>query len=310
MFYSLLLSFVFTILIIPFLRKVAFKYNVVDYPDKVLKNHEKATPYLGGVAFMLSFLFFTPFSIFRKLYILVLAFLGLYDDIKSLNPWLRMFVEFLIGYFVSTRFLTNPVEIVIATVFYAFLINSVNMMDGVDGICGITSVIAAFGLLWTVTFPYDKFFLTALIGSLIAYLFYNFPPAKIFMGDMGSYTIGGILGVAVISSFSKSLSHTIASLIILSPFFVDIFSSMLRRMLAGKSPFSGDRDHIYDKLFRKLKSKRKTFFAMTFISTLFCLLGILFLYNSVFSLVLTGVFILFLILKLKLLKFDSEVRNE
>ncbi|MBO8161469.1 MAG: undecaprenyl/decaprenyl-phosphate alpha-N-acetylglucosaminyl 1-phosphate transferase [Thermosipho sp. (in: Bacteria)] len=309
MLYSFLLSFIFTLIIIPFLRKIAFKFNIVDHPDKKLKTHEKTTPYLGGVAFMLSFLLFTPLSIFRKAYILILGVLGLYDDVKSLNPWLRMGIELLIGYMVSTRFLSNPIEIAIATIFYAFLINSVNMMDGMDGICGVTSAIAAFGLIWTVTFPYDKVFLIALIGSLLAYLFYNFPPAKIFMGDMGSYTIGGILGVAIISSFSKGASQTVSSLIILFPFFVDIFSSMIRRTLAKKSPFSGDRDHIYDKLYRRLNSKRKTFFVMALISALFCLFGILYLHNKYLSISLTIILALILILKLNLLRYDAGVKN-
>ncbi|MBO8139313.1 MAG: undecaprenyl/decaprenyl-phosphate alpha-N-acetylglucosaminyl 1-phosphate transferase [Thermosipho sp. (in: Bacteria)] len=312
MFYSFISSFLFTLIIIPFLRKIAFKLNIVDKPDNKLKTHKKATPYLGGVAFVLSFIFFTPFSLFRKMYLVVLSLMGLYDDFKSINPWFRLFIEFLIGFLVATRFLTNPIEILIATVFYAFLINSVNMMDGMDGICAITSAIAAFGLIWTVTFPYDKYYLVALIGSLLAYLIYNFPPAKIFMGDMGSYAIGAILGVSVISSFSKSLSHTIAALIILTPFFLDTFTSMIRRILAKKSPFDGDRDHIYDKLYRRLKSKRKTFFVMALISSLFCLMGIIYIINfKMYSILITVFLILFLTIKLRLLKYDNkEGKNE
>lgn len=307
MFYSFVSSFLFTLVIIPFLRKIAFKFNIVDKPDNKLKTHNEATPYLGGVAFVLSFIFFTPFSLFRKLYLVVLSLMGLYDDYKSINPWLRLFMEFLIGFLVATRFLTNPIEILIAVFFYAFLINSVNMMDGMDGICAITSSIAAFGLIWTVTFPYDKYYLISLIGSLLAYLIYNFPPAKIFMGDMGSYAIGAILGVSVISSFSKSLSHTIAALIILTPFFLDTFTSMIRRVLAKKSPFYGDRDHVYDKLFRRLKSNKKTFFAMALISSLFCFLGIIYVMNFEFyAIFITGFLILFFSIKLNLLKYDNK----
>lgn len=305
MLYTFLASFIFTLIIIPFLIKIAFKLNIVDKPDYKLKTHEKATPYLGGVAFVLSFLIFTPYSLFRKLYITVLSLMGLYDDIKSINPWIRLIVEFLIGFLVSIRFLTNPVEIFVATFFYAFLINSVNMMDGMDGICAITSAIAAFGLIWTVMFPYDKFYLISLMGALLAYLIYNFPPAKIFMGDMGSYTIGAILGVSVISSFSKSLSHTVAALIILTPFFLDTFTSMIRRILTGKSPFYGDRDHIYDKLYRRLNSKRKTFTAMALISSAFCFLGMIYIKFEIISALFTIVLIIFLTLKLKLLKYDE-----
>lgn len=305
MLYTFLASFIFTLIIIPFLIKIAFKLNIVDKPDYKLKTHEKATPYLGGVAFVLSFLIFTPYSLFRKLYITVLSLMGLYDDIKSTNPWIRLIVEFLIGFLVSTRFLTSPVEIFVATFFYAFLINSVNMMDGMDGICAITSAIAAFGLIWTVMFPYDKFYLISLMGALLAYLIYNFPPAKIFMGDMGSYTIGAILGVSVISSFSKSLSHTVAALIILTPFFLDTFTSMIRRILTGKSPFYGDRDHIYDKLYRRLNSKRKTFITMTLISSIFCFLGMIYIKFELISAIFTIVLIIFLTLKLKLLKYDE-----
>lgn len=306
MLYAFVGSFILTLILIPFLRKIAFKFGIVDKPDNKLKNHEKSTPYLGGAAFVFSFLIFTPFSLFRKMYIVVLSLMGLYDDLKSINPWLRLTIEFIIGFLVSTRFLTNPIEITIATIFYAFLINSVNMIDGMDGVCAITSTIAAFGLIWTVTFPNDKYYLISLIGSLLAYLIFNFPPAKIFMGDMGSYTIGAILGVSVISSFSKSLSHTIAALIILSPFFLDTFTSMTRRVLAGKSPFEGDRDHIYDKLQKRLKDKRKTFFTMALISSIFCLLGILYIKYDKLSLFLTGFLMTILTIKLSLLKYDNK----
>lgn len=305
MFFAFLGSFIFTLVLIPLLRKIAFKFNIVDKPDKKLKTHEKATPYLGGVAFVFSFLIFTPFSLFRKLYIAVLSIIGLYDDLKSLNPWIRLFVELLIGFLVSIRYLNNPIEILISTVFYAFVINSVNMMDGMDGVCAITSVIAAFGLFWTVTFPYDKIYLISLIGTLLAYLIYNFPPAKIFMGDIGSYTIGGILGVSLISSFSKSPSHTLAALIIMAPFFLDSITSMLRRIFAKKSPFYGDRDHIYDKLFRRLKDKRKTFLSMSLISLIFCFLGVIFIKFKVISTLITMLVIIFLILKLNLLRYDE-----
>ncbi|ABR30214.1 glycosyl transferase [Thermosipho melanesiensis] len=305
MIYSFLLSFIFTIVTIPFLRKIAFKFNIIDYPDKNLKNHEKATPYLGGMAFMGAFLLFTPFSLFRKLYVFILGILGLYDDIKSLNPWIRITLEFVIGYLVAIRFLDNPFKVLIATIFYAFLTNSVNMMDGMDGICATTSLIATVGLIFTVAYPNDKYYLIALIGTLLGFIIFNFPPAKIFMGDLGSYTIGGILGIAIISSFSKSFDHTIASLIILAPFFIDTFSSMFRRILHEKSPFSGDREHIYDKIFRITKDKRKTLLFTAVISTIFCSLGMFYLKSKVFSIIFSIILIIFLILKLKLLKYGD-----
>ncbi|MBT1247199.1 MULTISPECIES: MraY family glycosyltransferase [unclassified Thermosipho (in: thermotogales)] len=302
---TLISSFILTLISIPFIRKIAFKYGIVDIPDNNLKNHEKATPYLGGMAFVLSFILTTPFSLFRKLYVISLSILGLYDDLKSLNPFFRMSFEIFVGLLVSLRFLTNPIEIVVATIFYAFLVNSVNMMDGMDGICATTSAISTLGLIWTVAYPNDKYYLFALLGTLSAFLFYNFPPAKIFMGDLGSYTIGGILGISIISSFSKSITHTIASLIILAPFFVDTFSSIFRRILNGKSPFSGDRGHIYDKIFKVTQDKRKTILLMALISIIFCLLGIYYLYSRIISIILTIIFTIALILRLKLLKYEG-----
>ena len=306
MIYTFIFSFVFSLFTIPFLRKIAIKYNIVDKPDNNLKTHENSIPYLGGAAFIFSFLLFTPFSLFRKLYIMILGILGLYDDIKSINPWIRLFVEIIIGALVAVRFLANPIEIMIAAIFYAFLINSVNMMDGMDGICASVSAISAFRLLWTVTYPYDKYFLLSLIGSLLAYLFYNFPPAKIFMGDMGSYAIGDILGDAIASSLAKGYVNLLASIIIITPFILDTVSSILRRMLNKRSPLSGDRDHVYDKLYRRLKSKRKTLFYMIIISSIFTLLGIYFLFNQYISAILTIIFTFLLIVKLNLLKYDKN----
>ncbi|HEY8543189.1 MAG TPA: undecaprenyl/decaprenyl-phosphate alpha-N-acetylglucosaminyl 1-phosphate transferase, partial [Pseudothermotoga sp.] len=112
----------------------------------------------------------------------------------------------------------------------------------------------------------------ALVGSLIGYLVYNFPPAKIFMGDAGSYFIGSIVSYTILSNLKASFN-----LNVFFPFWIlilDIFSGIVRRIIAQRSPFKGDRDHIYDKIWRRINGSkvlkdRKTVIVMAVISITF-----------------------------------------
>jgi len=281
----LIISFIITTITIPLFGRMAYKYNIVDKPDGVLKPHERVTPYLGGISIFLAVVFTTPFDLITKLSLTLLVLTGLIDDVRTLSPRIRLLVEFVVSILLTFKYiginLLSPVYIIAIVT----LINAVNMMDGMDGICASVSLISAVGLLFTVSSNYDKLLLFTLIGALFGYLIYNFPPARIFMGDAGSYLIGGILSIAVLSSGRRGDYTVVSAIIFVSIFFFDLIAGFTRRILNGRSPFNGDRDHIYDKIQNRLQDSRKTLFVVIGIQLIIFLAGYISRQSAIMSVV-------------------------
>ncbi|BBE30549.1 undecaprenyl-phosphate alpha-N-acetylglucosaminyl 1-phosphate transferase [Tepiditoga spiralis] len=246
------LSMIFAIILTPLMILIAKKANIVDNPDENLKTHKKSIPYLGGVAVLFSII---PFFIFNISYILpavLITFLGLWDDIKNVNSKVRLILEFiLMG--ITIYMIYGYIHIVyffLLMITGVAIINSVNMIDGMDGVCsGITAIaLTFFAILGDNSLYYIVF-------ALIGFLIYNKYPAKIFLGDAGSYLLGFTLFYSITSLTQKhGNGGYFISLIIGGVFATDFSFAILRRILNKKSPFSGDREHIYDKLNRRFNS--------------------------------------------------------
>lgn len=309
-FTSLTLSFIVTVISTPLFGKLAIKLNIVDKPDGYLKSHEKVTPYLGGLAIFFGVLLSTPFDPVIKVVLVTLVLVGTADDIRNLNPLFRLVVEFIVASLLAIRYLGLDMFTPVYVILTVALINAVNMMDGMDGVCASLSIISAIGLVLTATSKFDKILLLSLVGALAGYLIYNFPPARIFMGDGGSYLVGGILSSGVLSAFRNSgqtLHFRISAVIFVSLFLLDLVAAVLRRMINGRSPFLGDRDHTYNKIFRRVNNNRKTLLAIFSIGVLQFILGYIALSSMLFS-ILSVIALLviytFLIFKLELLKLS------
>jgi len=302
-------SFIISVLTIPLFRKVAFQYGIVDKPDGELKPHDRITPYLGGFSVFLGVLFVTPFEPITKIVLTVLMLIGLYDDVKNLDPKVRLLTEFVVSFVLVYKYTGFSLFFPIYSVLAVALINAVNMMDGLDGVCASVSVISAIGLFTVATSRYDKVLLLALVGALFGYLLYNFPPAMIFMGDAGSYLIGGVLSIGLLSSIRNGFSnlpYTVSAFIFLSLFFFDLGAGVLRRVLNGRSPFSGDRGHFYDKIQSKTKNKKHTLFVVVFIQFVLFTIGMIAKQNKILSLlavVVSLVMYYFISKWLKILKY-------
>ena len=262
---TLLLSILLTFAMI----KLAVRLNIVDRPDSFLKPHARTTPYMGGIGVFFSVIFFYITDIHFVIPSIILLILGLYDDIKSLNPKIRILVEFLTTslFVVLYSSETNPFWLILLVLTGVALINSVNMIDGMDGVCTGTVLIALASFYFLTGDWRILFFIAALSGFLI----FNFNPAKIFLGDAGSYFLGFSLFFYLVQSFRQThFEGYIKGIILCGLFFTDLFFAVLRRMANGKSPFSGDRDHLYDKLSRlkgvsvKLSSLIMYVFALIF----------------------------------------------
>lgn len=298
-------SFAVVVLSMPALIKVAQLKGLIDSPDDSRKLHKRSVPTIGGILIFAGTLFayflWYPFSniteymhLIRAIndfkYIgasmLILFFIGVKDDIIGTAATKK-----LVGHLIVAFILVLMADIRItgmrgifgiheipywASVFlsiftYTVIVNAFNLIDGVDGLAGGVGVIAcvAFGVWFFIAGGIEMSILAfALAGSLMGFLVFNFWPAKIFMGDSGSLTIGLIISVLSIKLIEFNMEEVPAILIGISkPVFVmaclvypliDTLRVFIYRAVNGISPFSADRNHIHHRLLDIGLSDRKT----------------------------------------------------
>ena len=230
-----LISAISTILLVPFVQKIGFKYQIIDDPDP-RKMHTKPTVRLGGLALIVSFLFtlyviytfinngdFPDLNIDNYISIILVSssisfIVGILDDIYTSPYWLRLIAQILISIliwksgiriniidvsflpFISENYvnLNDFLSLVFNILWFCGITNSINWMDGLDGLAsGITSIIA-IGLLM-ISIVNGNFSMTLLsiilAGSCLGFLKNNSYPSRIMMGDCGSYFLGSMLAV-------------------------------------------------------------------------------------------------------------------
>ncbi|WP_372519248.1 glycosyltransferase family 4 protein [Candidatus Ruminimicrobiellum ovillum] len=263
----------FTALILtPFFRHIARMFNIYDRPLTAVKTHKVSTPYLGGLAiwsgWVISLLLIRLITNFptgtlnnlRSVIIgsSMLLLLGLCDDIKKggLGFKFKFLVQIIacliVVYFFDIRinFIENKTLSVIISIFWIIgLSNAFNLIDIMDGLSCGTAAIASF-FFFIIALPsemiYVNFCAVALLAACLGFLPFNLSKSKkIFMGDTGSLSIGFILAtVAMGTSYTKINPIGIfAPLIILAvPIYETIFVSIMR-ILKGKNPFLGSKDH-------------------------------------------------------------------
>jgi UDP-GlcNAc:undecaprenyl-phosphate/decaprenyl-phosphate GlcNAc-1-phosphate transferase len=274
------LAFLITFFAIPIVIQVSKDKKLFDEPDE-RKVHKTVIPTLGGLGIFAGFIIATlmgvPSGIASELQYFVAAatvifFLGLKDDILVLSAS-KKFIGQLIAAGIVIKFggvqINNMhgflgineiphVASIVLTIFTIIVItNSFNLIDGVDGLAG------SLGVLTTLVFGTYFFFagqLTyavmafALAGSIIAFLIYNFSPAKIFMGDTGSLLLGLINAILVIKFINTAgnpavklpleASPALGFAILMIPLF-DTLRVFTLRILNRRSPFSPDRIHVH-----------------------------------------------------------------
>ncbi|WP_146596328.1 MraY family glycosyltransferase [Novipirellula galeiformis] len=201
----------------------------------------------------------------------VLTVLGVIDDRGGVNPWLRLLVEFAVASFVVYGLdfgLTAFIGIawltkILSVIWIVGLINSFNMLDNMDGLSGGVAAIIATSMAIVMLTTIDpgtsqpQLFVAALLlvvcGSLLGFLWHNRPPAKIFMGDGGSYLIGFLIAVAMLmatfASNDVARPHAMfAPLCVMAVPLYDMTTVLWIRIRQGRSPFVGDRSHFSHRL--------------------------------------------------------------
>jgi UDP-GlcNAc:undecaprenyl-phosphate GlcNAc-1-phosphate transferase len=206
--------------------------------------------------------------------------LGLWDDKKSLGPFFKLFAQLLITTAMvlaaKLRILTfldhaipggNIASIIITVLWIAAVTNAFNFLDNMDGLsAGVASICTTAFLVATLSI--GQLFVAAglalLLGSMLGFLWHNFPPANIFMGDSGSLLIGLILGTLTVrttylspgANFKNHWYAILAPVIILALPLYDLIVVSIIRLMRGKSPFVGDTNHFSHRLVARGMSRR------------------------------------------------------
>jgi len=292
-------------LLVPLLRKIAFRYSVLDRPNQSHKTHQESIPYLGGLAIVipvsllvivgpLIFVEDSDYSLRTALFFLpavVLALVGLFDDIYNLSASSRFIVQSLIAVCVtlylgklgfSVSILSNEIGNSLLSIFWLVgTINAFNFFDNLDGgASGITCVasLTLFFLgMWGGQYLISSISLV-LAGAGLGFLWWNKNPARIYLGDSGALFIGFILAISLLQ-FEPNVESRVASALI--PVFIlalpiiDSSVAVVSRILRGVSIFQGGRDHLSHRLISLGFSRRKTAYSLWSLSVFLSFLTLL-----------------------------------
>ncbi len=244
------------------LLKSAHALHLVDNPGgDALKPHEQPIPNIGGLGWLLLFLpaailLLRPVPWLMLGGLLLMSLVGAVDDRRPLPPRLRLVLGILAGCALAMSSVAPDGLLWKGLIIFMTVacVNAINMQDGLDGHAASLSLASLAG--FAVILPGQGGITALMLIALVAgFLVWNWKPARMFMGDSGSYFLGYVVALLATQLFAlgglKALP--VVLLLTLMPF-LDIFVAMTRRKLAGKSPFEGDRSHLYDLLHQKLGS--------------------------------------------------------
>jgi UDP-GlcNAc:undecaprenyl-phosphate GlcNAc-1-phosphate transferase len=264
----------------PVLIRVANKYSIYDVPSD-RKIHPKSISSLGGIGIYFGIVLglfaarlfdadqhFDPYFFFILFGMTVLFLNGLGDDLFGFTANQKFLIQFSICFcFIDSRgvvqlYLQELIQSyiisrIILSIALVTIINSINLLDGIDGLAGTIGVFIGL-VFFVLNFIHGNYPLAilslSLIGALMGFLYFNFSPAKIFMGDSGSLLVGFIIAFLAISTpykeYNLTFQHTKVQVIniILATISFPVFEVIRLfsfRLISGVSPFIGDRNHLH-----------------------------------------------------------------
>ncbi len=261
------------VIFLPRLIKYFKTSAMLDTPNW-RSSHSVPTPSSGGLSFIFTLLVMIPFlgNNMPLMGVILAAFLlgglGFADDRLELKPTLKFLIQIISAillYAVGLNFtslngllgfyeIQEEVSLLLTIVFVVGIVNAYNLIDGVDGLAAGLATIASlvFGALFVINHDFLFALLAfSLVGSLLAFLKFNFHPAKIFMGDVGSLIIGLLMAAFFLRIFTyqNSTQCSVALTALLFPV-IDMTRLFVARITKKKSPFAADRNHYHHLLIK------------------------------------------------------------
>jgi UDP-GlcNAc:undecaprenyl-phosphate GlcNAc-1-phosphate transferase len=293
----------------PLAMRLALATGAVDRPNERKVNRRESIPLLGGLAVALGL--FVGLSLAVEVmelprsrghieaYLiggtLILA-LGVVDDRYSLSALPKLAVQLAaagvaIGFGFQIDHLTDPFSRTpwmfptwlvwtVTTLWIVGVTNAMNLIDGLDGLCtGVALIITATltYITWQSGLVEGQVVGVVLAGALLGFLYWNFPPAKIFLGDTGALFIGYCLSLLALEGYQKVTVLTfIVPVLVLAVPIIDTLLSIARRLLRRANPLAADRLHMHHRLLESEGSDRKAVLSIYFLTACFCVIAVSF----------------------------------
>jgi UDP-GlcNAc:undecaprenyl-phosphate/decaprenyl-phosphate GlcNAc-1-phosphate transferase len=308
------------------LAKYAHQINLIDLPNSRSSHNRPIVRGFGVVIFFsigVTLLAFKSFLVIEHsnllAAILVVGFLGLIDDFKSIAPFIKITTIVVVymflyaeGFVILNLGVYNGVElnlnlmtaIIFSTISIVTFTNAFNLIDGLDGLSALIAVIIFLAFLAIGLSNNDQFLTTIpvlFIVPLLVFLFYNWHPAKVFLGDSGSLMIGFVIALMAVRSLNYI--EPIAILYITAVPIIDFLFVTIRRAKNSESIFKADRSHCHHILLSFFNGNvKKTVIMISAFQILFSLIGVIFVAKVIDSLVALTLFLLSFFIIYKLLK--------
>ena len=297
--------------LVPKIINIGENLELYDYPG-IRKIHSKPLLRSGGIALFISYIspliilllisnnnnqLFITFLLGNFLFFLI----GLLDDFYNLSPYIKLFLQFLMTsllfyfgikitgidfsniIFFDRVIFPRVMSSIFTSLWIVGIINSINWIDGLDGLASGISLIFSLGvfIINLINGQVELAIICAsLTGANLGFLKYNFNPAKILMGDSGSYFLGFALSILSLDilTFDKSNFFTFSSILLLIIPICDMFFVIINRLLRGANPFYPDSSHLHHRLLKKIGNQKQTVLLIYLISFIFTSLAIFFSY--------------------------------
>ena len=299
-----IISYLLVGLLTPLMRKIALANGILDRPNSAHKSHIKPVPYLGGVAIIigvmivsylaLSFSNFTWSNFWLATSVigpaLVLGIVGLWDDLRSLNPLPRFIGQSIAGLVVALFLVLNDnignptgiteLDVLITILWIVGICNSINFFDNLDGGAAGTAAITAISLTYLAIIG-DQYLIAALsiviAGSTLGFLIWNKAPARIYMGDAGALFLGFLLATLTVR-FKPATEYSISSfaipVLLLAVPIMDTTVAVFSRLRRQISPFQGGKDHLSHRLIRSGFTRKMSVAILWLLSAAFSMAAI------------------------------------
>ena len=280
----------------PVIIGICKKLKLYDYHDE-RKIHSGDIPRLGGVGIVISFVITSSIFLHTQtelnsadhlpIYIAagIIFVFAIVDDILNLPAIVKLIVQLaavsivtLNGYHFTQIFgwmLPKWFAIVLTFGWILGVTNAYNLIDGLDGLCGTLSftAIITLGILYYLSGNNEAILCFMLAGSIFGFLCFNWPPAKLFMGDNGSQFLGFMIAILPLYSSGDVFEYNkFLIMIVLTAFAVfDTIAAIWRRLRDKKPIMAGDRSHLHHKLLNMGYTKQAALYLIAFLQTLLCL---------------------------------------